>query len=281
MTIVCLHPTFIILSGSYNNDMLSVLFMLLSLLFAIKWYNKSSLTNIIPIAVFVGFGMMTKLSAWMVATPITIIFLSVLIKNIKKPIYLIVQYIIFGVICIPLGIWWSIRNFIKFDVPIAYIMDPQVVEMSVKDIPVTTRLFDFSFFQFKYPFEAFKQSGAPYNEYNPLIGLFKTSLLDEKTFYLSKFTNFAITSLLLMVVLISIISFIGFCYTIISKKVDIDIPIKIAFSIFFITIMTSYYIFCFKFPYVCTENIRYCIPIIPMLAMGLGFFANCFMKKLH
>lgn len=276
MAVVCLYPTFIIWSGSYNNDMLSVLFMMLSILYTIKWYKAPSLIKIIPIAVCIGCGMMTKLSAWMVAPAIAFIFLYVFIKNIKNSLTFIGQYTIFGIICIPLGLWWGIRNFIKFNIPVAYILDPQSTKMSVKDVPVMQRLFDFSFFQFKYPFIL----DEPYNEYNPLIGLLKTSIFDEMIFYLGKF-NFIFTLFLIITFIIALISFIGLCYTIVNKNINIDVPLKISISIFFITFIVSYYIFCFKFPYVCTENIRYCIPVIPILGMGLGFFVNHFIEKLH
>ena len=57
-------------------------------------------------------------------------------------------------------------------------------------------------------------------------------------------------------------------------------PIKLFFALIFVTILVSYILFCFQFPYVCTENIRYCIPIIPILAMGMGFLLNAVIGKL-
>ena len=61
MAIVCFHPTFIFTAGYFNNDTLSVLFMLLAVMFALKWYESPTLINIIPIALSIGLGMMTKL----------------------------------------------------------------------------------------------------------------------------------------------------------------------------------------------------------------------------
>ena len=61
--IVCFHPTFVLMGGSFGNDMLSVLFILLSLLLALRWYEESTLRRILPLAFSIGLGMMAKLSA--------------------------------------------------------------------------------------------------------------------------------------------------------------------------------------------------------------------------
>lgn len=276
--IVCFHPTFIIWGGAYNNDMLMTLFMLAAIMWTLKWYQKPCLLRIFPIAVCVGCGMMTKLSAWMVAPAIALVFLWVFIKNIKRPLPFIGQFAAFGTVCVPLGLWWGIRNLLAFGVPIAYVWDTKVMSMSVQDIPTAQRLFDFSFFQFDYPFEAFQFHGAEFNEFNPLIGLLKTSLFDELT-TLWDFEGIA-TTLVLLTGLIAISCFVGLCYTMFSKKTGPDGITKLFFAVIFLTIMISYYIFCFQFPYVCTENIRYCMPIIPILALGLGFGVNALKAKI-
>lgn len=74
--IICFHPAFIILSGYYNNDTLAILFMLLTILLALRWHRDPTLKRILPIALTIGLGMMTKLSAWMVALGVAFLFLS-------------------------------------------------------------------------------------------------------------------------------------------------------------------------------------------------------------
>lgn len=273
MLFPCFYPTFIIWSGAYNNDMLATLFMLLAMLCTLKWYKKPTLLNILPIALCVGFGMMTKLSAWMVAPAIAFVFLWVFIKNIKtKALPLIGQYAVFGVVSVPLGLWWGIRNFIEFETPLTFVPDLKNQSMSVANIPVADRLFDFSLYQFDYPFLAFANHRAPYNEFNPFMGLVKTSIFDE--YHIPWTFNEMATALVIIFSVVALISF-GFLVLFLFKKdTAADMPTKLFFIITLVTIVVCYYIFCFKFPYVCTENIRYCIPIIPILALGLGFGVN-------
>ena len=77
-TIVCLHPAFIYLAGSINNDMLSIFFGAVTILYTIKWYFDQSFKNIILLALALGLGMMTKLSVVMIAPVIAVVFLYVL-----------------------------------------------------------------------------------------------------------------------------------------------------------------------------------------------------------
>lgn len=269
MSAVCFYPSFIIWSGAYNNDMLATLFMLLAMMWTIKWYYKPSFKNILPIAVCVGCGMMTKLSAWMVAPGIALIFIWVFARNIKKPLPYIGQFAAFGAVCVPLGLWWGVRNLLTFRIPITYVPDPGMASMSVANTPAAQRLFDYSMFQFAYPFEAFTMYKAPYNEYNPFIGLLKTSIFDEY----NKGWDFSEMATVFVIIsgLLALISIVCLVLLMFRKDVCGDLPVKLFFMAVFFTIIASYTAFCFKFPYVCTENIRYCIPVIPILGMALGF----------
>jgi len=84
LIIIAFHPAFILFSGSINNDVLSVVFILGAILCTLQWYRNQTLKNILKIAFCVGLGMMTKLSAGIVAIPIAIVFLVVLIKKCQK-----------------------------------------------------------------------------------------------------------------------------------------------------------------------------------------------------
>ncbi len=274
MSIACFYPTFIIWSGAYNNDMLASFLSLLAILWTLKWVQHPTLLYILPIALSVGFGMMAKLSAWMVAPAIAIVFLWVFIQNIKKPLPFIGQFAAFGAVCAPLGLWWGIRNFVTFHIPFTYVPDPHMQQMSLKAIPTAKRLFDFGASQFNYPFEAFTMYGAPYNEYNPLIALLKTSIFDE--YHKPWDFNEMATVFVIAAAVLAVISVVCLVWMLCQKKMGPDFRTKVFFTVVFLTTLISYYGFCFRYPYVCSENIRFCIPIIPILAMALGFGVNRF-----
>lgn len=286
MAIVCFHPTFVLMGGFFNNDMLCVLFMLLSILFALKWYKKPTLLNIIPIALCVGLGMMSKLNAWMVAPAIAVLFLYVFVKNIKHWLKYVGQFAVFGAICVPLGLWWQIRNLIEFEMPLTYVPylnegDPQFVG----NIPATERLFDFGNGQTSFVYQAFTDPnfGAPYNEYNPTLGLIKTSLFGEGQNGISDihFPQIVSTGPVLFWIgaILALLCVVAFIISMISKKTGLDMMTRIFFGVLAVTMLGMYYYFCFSFPFTCTMNIRYCVPLIPLFAMGLGLLLQRFSGK--
>ena len=240
-------------------------------------FYPTTLINILPIALCIGLGMMTKLSAWMVAPAVAMVFLWVLIKNIRHPLPFIGQYVVFGTVCAPLGLWWGIRNLLTFDIPITYVPDIQMSSMSVEQIPVLQRLFDFGFSQFSYPYEAFTIYQAPYNEYNPIIGLVKTSLFDEYSQQGS--VNPLLVAVVMIAFVLALIGFISLIWMLIKRNTGMDLMTRLFFAVIFFTIIISYVAFCFQFSYVCTENIRYCIPVIPILGIATGFGLNGLLEK--
>ena len=276
MIFPCFYPTFIIWSGAYNNDMLTATFMLFAILWTLKWYRNPKIFNIIPIALCLGLGMMTKLSAWMVAPAIAVVFIWVFIRSFikdkKKLLPLLGQFASFLVVSVPPAFWWGIRNYVKFGTPLTFVSEQNFQWMSVEKIPASQRLFDFSLSQLDYPFLAFKAFRAPYNEYNPFMGLVKTSVFDE--YRLPWYFSEMAVALVYIFAITAVVSFGFLVYIMFKKGICGDLTTKIFFMVTLLTIIVSYYYFCFEYPYVCTENIRYCIPIIPILAMGLGFGVN-------
>lgn len=281
--VIAFCPTFYIMAGSINNDILSITFMLGAILNTIYWYKNQTIRNIIRIALCIGLGMMTKLSAWMVAPAVAFIFIYIFIKNIldkdnrniKK---YIIQYISFLAVCAPLGLFWSVRNYISHGVPIGYVLQlSKSSKQYIGDIPEMQRLFDFSAYQFSDVGDQFTMYNGSYNEFNPLVALFKTSMFDEGV-TVKNFADIAGINKMLFwsAVTIGIIGFISMIVISFRKSKEFSVPMKIFIGLLYAVIFLSYYIFCLKFPQVCTQNIRYAVPLIVIGA----FFAGYAVKKL-
>lgn len=271
--IVAFHPTFIILSGSVNNDILSLTFMLGAILNTIVWYREQTLKNIMKIALCVGLGMFTKLSVWIVAPAIAIVFLIVLIKNRKNFKSLIGQMLAFGGVCIPLGLGWSIRNYLMHKVPFTYVPKLSVTNSQyIGYYSIFERLFDFNFSQFDSVYTQFVFYAGKYFEYNPTIALFKTAMFDEiinDTYYPE--IKFSGVVLFWSGVVLALLGVIAMVYILINKK-SMKPIFKVFFALLFVVILGSYYIFCFEFPFTCTQNVRYVVPLIVTGAMFIGLW---------
>ena len=188
LAVVAFHPSFILFSGSINNDALSVVFILGAVLWTLKWYEKQTWEGIVKIALCIGLGMMTKLSAAMVAIPVAAVFLVVLARQLRQRNWRILgQLGGFAVICFPLGLWYPVRNLVRFGVPLTYVQEmPENSVQYLGEQLFLSRILDFSPHQVASVFEQWVQrTGGSYNEYNPLIALLKNAMFGE---YINEYT---------------------------------------------------------------------------------------------
>lgn len=277
--LVACHPTFFLLSGSVNNDILSVAFALGAILWTIRWYQSPSFRRILAIALCIGLGMMTKLSVAMVAPAIALVFLAKLIEERKKPGRTLAQYGAFAAVCFPLGLWWSIRNWVLFKMPVNYVPDlgGETNFQFIGDRSWQERLFGS---QWEWD-KVFERWGDPYYEFEPHVGLFKTALFDEKDFT-SVFSEqlkipcIVLFYLSLLLVALSIVALLWFLF---RKENKQPIPIRMMIGGLYLLLLVSYYQFCFQYPYTCTMNARYVVPLIALGCLLIGDMIDKLLKQ--
>ena len=272
--VTAFHPTFIIFAGSINNDILSITLSLASLLYTVRWYKNQTLKGMLKIALCVGLGMMTKLSVWMVAPAIAAVFIYAFFKSERKRkiLYYGKNYAAFGVVCVPLGLWWGIRNLLSFGVPLTYI--PKISDANpqyVGYIPVFRRLFDFSLNQVQ---NVFDKWGDPYYEYNPTIGLLKTAMFGEKINdadypQISFFGTVLFWLGTILAILAAAAIIMSFKRNFGIKQVPKILLLGTAFVTFIM-----YYSFCITYDFTCTQNIRYATPQILIGSIYLGYMTD-------
>ena len=278
MAVVSFCPTFYILAGSINNDILCITFMLASLLCALIWLDKRTFGWIMCTAVCVGCAMMSKLSGWMVAPAIAVIFVYGLVKDftsdedhsktIKK---YALQFGAFLPVSAALGLWWGIRNLIRDGVSIAFIIRmSDKSDMYVGNVPLLKRLFSLDPAQFEEVATGFERYGVSYNEYNPMLGLIKTSAFDE-LFTVNFFPSVEGYDHLLCwcTIVVAAIGFVSMVYCLIADKSMRTIH-KSFYGALYSVIIISYYGFCISYPHICTMNIRYAVPLIVVGAYFVG-----------
>ncbi len=273
LSIVAFHPSMVIMSGSINNDILSITFAIAALYKALLWYREPNMNNTLETALLIGLGMSTKLSAALVAPAIAVIFLCGMYKYRSDIINILGRLVIFAFVCFPLGLWWSIKCFVQYRMPFGYVPDLGGSKsfQYVGNIPTAKRLFDFSLFQFENVFEQWGGSASnSYYEYNPTIAFLKNSLFGEhmssKPFSGIKYA--APQTLFYVALLLAVISFVSLIAVQFIKGKN-RMP-HLALLVAHATYMISYYRFCFSFPYTCTMNFRYIIPTMVIGAVFMG-----------
>ena len=271
LLIISFHPTFILFSGSINNDVLSVLFIMLALLAAIKWYQDKTVWNIVKVALCIGFGMMTKISVGILAIPVGLLFILCFIKDVRKDkkknlMTYIKQFAVFACISFPLGLWFGIRNFIKWHIPLMYVQPMTESDwQSVGDMSFLQRITDFSARQWGTPYTCWKWAGG-YNEYNPLISLLKTSVFGEFAYDINIY--FAQT-IMWCGVMLALFGVAAIVITLLKKDRVNRLPL-ICLAIMHLAFIISYYKMCYDYPFVCSMNFRYLTPTVVTGALCIG-----------
>lgn len=267
--IIAFNPTFVILSGSVNNDPLCVMFMILAVYFAVMWYRTPKYSLITGCALAIGLGMSTKGTAALVAAPVAFIFL---IKLWKERMKIFGQLVTFAVMVFPLGLWWYIRNYVAFGVPVNYIYYTDTDAIGYLGyMPAWKRMLDFDIHYFSFE-NLYLQFEGKYTDKNPIIGLLKTVVFGQWRYNYNPYIKILAYALLVawivlvIVALSAIVSFVKRRKTYCIESAGI--------VIFFLMQLISYYYFCITYPFVWTMDIRYAVPILLCISLFLAEFMD-------
>ncbi len=270
LALVCFYPMFIQLAGGLNNDILSVTLILAAMLYTLRWYRQPSLRHILCAALFMGLGMMTKLSAALLAPAMAWVFLAGLIRapgGQRRAIW--AQFAAFLALCAPLGLWWPLRNWVLFDMPLNYVAEiGQESGQYIGHIDAIRRMFDFSAYQFRQLYEAW---GQPYQEFNMFVGLLKTGVFDEGTFtdiqpliYGPSWVLFAASIALVPAPLLAALR------QLFRRDGAMDGALRGFWILLPVTLLFSYIQLNLRYPQTCTANMRYVMPLVVVAGYFLG-----------
>ena len=259
MVVMAFHPTFIILAGSINNDVLMILLSFYIILYLIKWNDDPNIKNTIILAIITGCAVMTKVSGAIMAAPIMYTFIKRIFEvykvEKKNLLRLFGKFLLFGVISLPLGLWHPIRNLIMFNQKIGWVLLP-AEGLYVGQYSIFERFLSISFKElFDYTYCAIPV------DHNIFSYIVKTSILGEFTYN----NGIDVYVSLFKIINLIIISITIICIFILLKKIkkisNNSFVTKILLITFFINIV-SYYHFNIKYPYICTMDFRYIVPTI-------------------
>lgn len=254
LAIVACFPNFYLMAGRVNNDALSVFFMVVAFRYTIRWYKERSWENIIILAFAYGLGMMTKSSVATAALFTTVVFLVALVKACKEKKWKqqLAQYVVFGAIALPLGLWFAIRNMICFGQSLTYVAEiPVENPVYCGDHTMAERLI------FKWS-EFFTDTiyNDPIENYNLFSYMIKSSLFGEFTF--EYVPMIAAKGLLIVALVLILVQFFAMFYMLCSKEVRM--LYRFSFPGMWMIQMGSFLSFNIGYPFACTMDFRY-IPL--------------------
>lgn len=268
------HPATVIMAGSVNNDMLTILFMCLTILGSLQWIREKNLKNLIRLALYIGFGMITKLNSAVLAIPLVLIFLmhfiSVLKGKNKSDIWKWIRnYCVFGIIAAPIGLSWIIRNLIRFGekpgVPVPGETSPMYTAAyslwSRLGIPSPGAL------RIEFPFHPIS-AGACNNTW--VIMLHTSLFAEEYPTDLSDILLILCQITFVLAVIFSIATAILLIAVLLNKQTHLQDKVFLLTG--YVLMLISFAAFVVIYPYTCSSDFRYvaiCLVYIS-IALGLG-----------
>lgn len=267
--VISFLPYQVFLSGALNNDPLMLLLCMLSFYYAVCWYKTPTGRNILKLAVSIGLAMTTKISAALIAPAIGAVMLWKAWENRKEWLAYLKQFLLFGVVVFPLGMWYALLRLVQYGMPITYA--PSLPEDSIQNISAYTvgqRLFDFggAFDVLHIQWNRF-EGFTDHNIFTTLIkyAVFGETSYDVATKNLRFFSTVAVaaTGLLFLLLLVMTVKF--------TAEKRIDAPTKVLFLVTILLSLVMYVRFCFAYQFICAMNLRY---ILVAFYLGILLFGR-------
>lgn len=264
VSFIAFLPNFYLLAGRINNDALAIFFIFVIVLYTARWYQEATYKNSILLALAFGFGMMTKISVGIMALYTGSIMLYVLVKSVRKKEgqHILRQLVIFSGICFPIALWYPIRNYLLFGQTFSY-----VPKISINDPKYCG---DYLWWQrfLGVPFNKGYSLiyNSPYHDYNTNLYLIKGALFGEFTFETSKLLSATLLVFFSVLILGSVYIYINLLYKYArSRTYEIVTLYSITIIMYF-----SYVLFNIQYPFGCTMDYRYVVPLALMNSLALG-----------
>lgn len=269
---LCL-PYFTYLSGAANNDVLFVLLTVMVFYYVICWYEKKKVWLLMVSAVLTGLLVMTKLSGGLIAPAILALFILRLIKDKGERGKRIVEYLLFGVVSLPIGLWWNVRNTVRFQMPFFYTNEPDIGSVQyIPDYSIWQRLFDLDNQLNHLYIELFNTS--PNVDHNIIISTMKTMVFTHSAEYLltsvTKFWGVVLFWSVAGGVVIAIV-----CGIVGMFKSRQKMYLKVTWIVYLFTNIVFYLYYNVEYPFVHTMHVRYILPVfvigMPWVLEGIKY----------
>lgn len=256
---VSLSPAIVIMSGSLNNDILSIMLSTMAIFYSIKWYKSDSLKDLIKIAFAISLAIMTKISSALIAVAIAFVFLVKVINNKKDIVKYIKYFSLFALISLPIGLWFPIKNLIIYNIPITYVQSvDEDNDANISKYSVLERFFTIS----DGHLDTINIDMSKENpEYNLFITTLKSFIVDEYIDCTNDILRVSVPLIFYSSILIAILFIINLIYILKNYK-EINNKWILFFLLLLILEIVSYIKFCFDYPFTFTMNFRYIVPTL-------------------
>ncbi len=258
-------PFLWIMGATPNNDMLSILCIVVCLCAALRWLNLHRTRDMLCIALSLGAGMAAKLSAAVLIPVLAVVFAGAFFTDLPHWKRYVGQYALFLLISVPLACAWPVYHLLAYQVPLTYVRLPAET-INVGHLSLWQR---FGLPDGGAVRELF-YTGIRKTDHNVWMQTLKTAAFDELTLF-EKGTHmwyvaYAYMAALLGLLVLSAVAF----WRMVLRRNGLNLWCRVLLGGYALLLLGNYIKFCVDYPYICTFNFRYILPLLFLGAIGLA-----------
>ena len=264
--VMAFQPSLWILGATLNNDILSILCILACILFTVRWERTRRMRDILGIALSLGAGMATKLSAALLIPCVALAFIVAFFRDLKRWKRYLGQFAAFLAVSVPPAVAWPLYHLLAFDLPLNYVRLPAET-IYVGHLSLWQRFGIPDWFARRTLF----YTGVRKTDHNVWMQTLKTAVFDELTLFENGTVLWYVAYLLMALFAgLVLIGFVLFVRMLLRRPARLSGLGATFLGVYGAALVGNYVKFCVDYPYICSFNFRYIAPLLLLGALGIA-----------
>lgn len=264
--VMAFQPSLWILGATLNNDILSILCILACILFTVRWERTRRMRDILGIALSLGAGMATKLSAALLIPCVALAFIVAFFRDLKRWRRYFGQFAAFLAASVPPAVAWPLYHLLAFDLPLNYVRLPAET-IYVGHLSLWQRFGIPDWFARRTLF----YTGVRKTDHNVWMQTLKTAVFDELTLFENGTVLWYVAYLLMALFAgLVLIGFVLFVRMLLRRPARLSGLGATFLGVYGAALVGNYVKFCVDYPYICSFNFRYIAPLLLLGALGIA-----------
>ena len=264
--VMAFQPSLWILGATLNNDILSILCILACILFTVRWERMRRMRDILGIALSLGAGMATKLSAALLIPCVALAFIVAFFRDLKRWRRYFGQFAAFLAVSVPPAVAWPLYHLLAFDLPLNYVRLPAET-IYVGHLSLWQRFGIPDWFARRTLF----YTGVRKTDHNVWMQTLKTAVFDELTLFENGTVLWYVAYLLMALFAgLVLIGFVLFVRMLLRRPARLSGLGATFLGVYGAALVGNYVKFCVDYPYICSFNFRYIAPLLLLGALGIA-----------
>ncbi len=264
--VMAFQPSLWILGATLNNDILSILCILACILFTVRWERMRRMRDILGIALSLGAGMATKLSAALLIPCVALAFIVAFFRDLKRWKRYLGQFAAFLAVSVPPAVAWPLYHLLAFDLPLNYVRLPAET-IYVGHLSLWQRFGIPDWFARRTLF----YTGVRKTDHNVWMQTLKTAVFDELTLFENGTVLWYVAYMLMALFAgLVLIGFVLFVRMLLRRPAGLSGLGATFLGVYGAALAGNYVKFCVDYPYICSFNFRYIAPLLLLGALGIA-----------